>query len=110
MKDDLLGLGGMNTPSVDPRNYETIKCDKCGGILFTSQYVLKKISGLEVGNGTKSTFFPLSVLVCSKCGQIWSEDVRGYKLEDDIKSNNDNSQLESNSLHIENNTGNLIIN
>ena len=83
MKDDLLGLG-TSMPTVDPRNYETIKCDKCGSIQFTNQYILKKVSGLEVGNGARATVLPLNVLVCAKCGKIWEDDIKGYKLENDL--------------------------
>jgi len=87
MKDDLLLGGGIPSvgPKFDLKNYETIKCSKCGGIKFVSQYIIKKISGVEFGNGAKPTFVPLNIMVCADCGTIWDEDVRGYKLENEIK-------------------------
>lgn len=83
MKDDLLGLGG-SMPTVDPRNYETIKCDKCGSIQFVNQYVLKRVSGMELGQGAKPMMVPLNILTCAKCGAILADDIKGYKLEKDL--------------------------
>ena len=91
-KDDLLGgLGSM--PKVDPRNYETIKCSYCGGIVFDSKYVLKRVSGMEIGQGAKSMMVPLNVLVCAGCGKILDDDIKGYKLEKDLETKNNNSNL-----------------
>lgn len=98
MKDDLLGLGG-SMPAVDPRNYETIKCDKCGSIQFVNQYVLKKVSGMELGQGAKPMMLPLNILVCAKCGAILTDDIKGYKLEKDLG-------LEDNTESKQINTGN----
>lgn len=86
MQDDLL-LGGGVPPvgqKTDPRKYETIKCDKCGSIQFERQYIMKKVPGMEVGQGAKPIFVPMDIMVCAKCGAIWSEDIRGYKLENDL--------------------------
>lgn len=97
MKDDLLGgLGTTGMPQIDPRNYETIKCDKCGSIQFENQYVLKRVSGMELGQGVKPMILPLNILVCSKCGAILKDDIIGYKLEKDlglITNDNDNKDL-----------------
>lgn len=82
MKDDLFDIGSM--PTVDPRNYETIKCDKCGSIQFVNQYVLKRVSGMELGQGAKPMMVPLNILVCAKCGAILADDIKGYKLEKDL--------------------------
>ena len=92
-KDDLLGgLGSM--PKVDPRNYETIKCSNCGGIVFDTKYVLKRVSGMELGQGAKSMMVPLNVLVCANCGNILEDDIKGYKLEKDLETKkNNNSNL-----------------
>ena len=83
MNDDLLGLGA-SMPTVDPRNYETIKCDKCGSIQFVNQYVLKRVSGMELGQGAKPMMVPLNILVCAKCGAILADDIKGYNLERDL--------------------------
>lgn len=92
-KDDLLGgLGSI--PKVDPRNYETIKCSNCGGIVFDTKYVLKRVSGMELGQGAKSMMVPLNVLVCANCGNILEDDIKGYKLEKDLETKkNNNSNL-----------------
>lgn len=104
MKDDLFGLGG-SMPAVDPRNYETIKCDKCGGIVFDNKYILKRVSGMELGQGAKPMMLPLNILVCAKCGAILADDIKGYKLEKDLGLE-DNT--ESKQINIEN-TSSLII-
>jgi len=94
MNDDLLNGLGSGMPKIDPRSYETIKCDKCGGIQFETQYVLKRVSGMELGQGVKPMILPLNILVCSKCGAILKDDIIGYKLEKDLGlTNNDNKDL-----------------
>ena len=85
MKDDLI-LGGYSTPKVDPRDYQTIKCSKCGSIIFESGVVLKEIPGTIVGNGAEPIQYPLQVLICKKCGEILESDVKAYKLENDINN------------------------
>lgn len=91
MNEEILGGVPSLGPKQDPRNYETIKCDKCGGIVFDSKYVLKRVSGMEIGQGAKPMMIPLNVLVCAKCGAILADDVKGYKLEDDLKENKDSN-------------------
>ena len=88
MKDDLVGLLGGSVPNVgpsaDPRKYKTIHCSKCNSIQFVNQYVLKRVSGMELGQGAKDMMIPLNVLVCAKCGAILDDDIKGYKLEEDL--------------------------
>ena len=95
MQDDLLLGGSVPSvgPKVDPRNYETVKCSKCGSIRFTNEVILKRISGMEIGQGTKPMLIPLQILTCANCGAILDDDIKGYKLEDDLnltKENKDN--------------------
>lgn len=94
--DDLLLGGGIPSvgPKTDPRNYETIKCDKCGGIVFDNKYILKRVSGMELGQGAKPMMIPLNILVCDKCGAILADDIKGYKLENDLGLNEDNKKEE----------------
>ena len=101
MNNDLLGLGA-SMPTVDPRNYETVKCDKCGSIQFVPQYIMKRISGIELGNGAKPTIVPLNIMVCAKCGSIWKDDIKGYKLENDLNENEnqDQKQIKTNDSKI----------
>ena len=87
MNGDL--LLGNNVPTVgtnsDPRKYETIKCSHCGSIQFVNQFVLKKVPGIEVGQAGKDIMLPLNILVCAKCNHILDDDIKGYKLEEDLK-------------------------
>ena len=96
MTDDLGMLGKVPTigSSSDPRKYETVKCDKCGGIVFDNKTILKRISGMEVGQGAKPVLVPLPVLVCAKCGAILADDIKGYKLENDLKTNEESVKIE----------------
>ena len=82
MKDDLILNSG---PKVDPRDYPTIKCSKCGSIVFETAIVLKQIPGTIVGNGVEPVQYPLQVVVCKKCGALLDYDVKAYKLEKDIE-------------------------
>ena len=68
----------------DPRNYETVHCDKCNGIVFNNSTVLKRVPGVEVGQGAKPVLIPLPVLVCANCGAILADDIKGYKLEEEL--------------------------
>ncbi len=81
----MLGNTPMIGPKADPRDYETVHCDKCGGIVFNNSTILKRISGVEVGQGAKPVLVPLPVLVCAKCGAILADDIKGYKLEEELK-------------------------
>ena len=88
MNNDLMPGGGIPNiggPKIDPRDYKTIKCHKCGSIVFKSAAILKEIPGTVVGQGSESVVVPLQVLVCDKCGEILESDVKTYKLENDLK-------------------------
>lgn len=89
-----LGSGSpplINSPKTDPRQYETVHCSKCGSIRFVNEMVLKRVSGLEIGAGDKQMLVPLQILTCANCGTILDDDVKGYKLEDDLKENKDSN-------------------
>lgn len=81
----------INSPKTDPRQYETVHCSKCGSIRFVNEIVLKRVSGLEIGAGDKQMLVPLQILTCANCGTILDDDVKGYKLEDDLKENKDSN-------------------
>ena len=86
----MIDLGAGTTPLInsqktDPRNYETVHCSKCGSIRFTNEVILKRVSGLEIGAGDKAVLVPLQILTCANCGTILDDDVKGYKLEEDLK-------------------------
>lgn len=94
MKDDLvLGSGLYNGPKVDPRDYPSVKCSHCGGIIFENAIVLKEIPGTIVGNGAEPVQYPLQVLVCKKCGKLLDFDIKAYKLEKDLAEENNKSSI-----------------
>lgn len=108
MNNDLIlggGIPNIGGPKIDPRDYKTIKCHKCGSIVFRSGAVLKEIPGTVVGQGSEPVVVPLQVLICDKCGEILESDVKAYKLEKDLGISVENKT----NVHIENNNGNLII-
>ncbi len=88
-----LNLGGGipklgSGPKVDPRDYPTKRCSKCGGIIFKSCMILKEIPGAVVGQGGEPIMYPLQVLVCDNCGAILDEDIKAYKLEKEFNEPN----------------------
>lgn len=106
MNNDLMLGGGIPNigggPKIDPLDYKTIRCSKCGGITFHSSYVLKEIPGTAIGKGNESVVIPVGLFVCDKCGTILDSDVKELKLENDLNENVKN-------LHIEKNEGTIII-
>lgn len=80
----MIDLSGNQMGGIDPRGYETVKCDKCGCIQFVPQYILKRVSGMELGQGAKPMLIPLNIFACAKCGTILADDIKGYKLEKDL--------------------------
>jgi hypothetical protein len=53
------------------KSFKTLTCD-CGGMLFTTGIVIKKISALVSPSGQEEAY-PLEVLICSKCGKVPTE-------------------------------------
>ena len=80
------GIPNIGGPKIDPRDYKTIKCHKCGSIVFKNAAILKEIPGTVVGQGSESVVVPLQVLVCDKCREILESEVKTYKLENDLKN------------------------
>ena len=110
MNDDLMiggGIPNIGGPKVDPRDYPSVKCNKCGGILFRSAVVLKEIPGTVVGNGADPVVFPLQVMVCDKCGTVLESDIKAYKLENELLK--DNIITDAKPAYTENNNDNIII-
>ena len=78
MNNDLMiggGVPNIGGPKIDPRDYPSIKCDKCGSIIFRNGVILKELPGTLVGNGTEPVTVPLQVLICDKCGSYMVEKV-----------------------------------
>lgn len=53
------------------RQSKNLTCD-CGGILFRSGLVFKKISQFVSPTG-KEEVFPIELLICEKCGKVPNE-------------------------------------
>lgn len=53
------------------KNFKTLTCD-CGGMLFESGVVFKKISAIVSPSGQEE-LYPLEVLICKKCGKVPNE-------------------------------------
>lgn len=60
--------------SVNPLEYPSVVCDKCGGELWDTAMVIKRIPGMLVGAGSDEVEYPINVLVCHKCGAIMKKD------------------------------------
>lgn len=75
----------MQMPQIDPTEYPSLSCDKCGSVAFTTAMIIKKIPGVLLGSSNKTQLMPDQILVCSKCGTILKKDREYYKLTDDGK-------------------------
>lgn len=64
------------------KNFKTVECD-CGGKLFETGIILKKIPALVSPSG-KEEIYPLEILVCKKCGKVPSDLNVGEMLPDDV--------------------------
>ena len=69
-----------NNLRINPLKYPNIKCE-CGCEIWNSGVILKRIPGLEIGQGTEDQFLDLPVYYCSKCGKILPEYREIYKLD-----------------------------
>ena len=86
MKNKLYGLKKLNEIKMEnklrlnPLKYPTVKCE-CGCEVWNQGVIIKRIPGLEVGNGTEDTFADLPVYYCAKCGKIIPEHRKMYQLD-----------------------------
>lgn len=65
-------IDGAARVSVNPLEYPSIKCD-CGCETFSQAVVFKKIPGVVLGAGAEEQIVPITVFVCSKCGELMPE-------------------------------------
>jgi len=70
---------------INPLDYENLKCPKCGSIVWARGFLLKKISGIEIGAGTQDQLLDLPVYYCAECGEIFPDDREMYKLDQPSK-------------------------
>lgn len=75
----------LQMPQIEPSDYPSLCCDKCGNVAFTTSIIIKKIPGVLLGSPNKIQLMPDQILVCSKCGTILKKDREYYKLTDDGK-------------------------
>lgn len=78
-------------PSINPSNYPSVKCPKCGGCLWTTSYIVKDIPGIILGDATRKIIqVPLKefpVITCSNCGELApfiKDDKEFMKVYDDL--------------------------
>lgn len=70
-----------NNIRVNPLKYQNVKCE-CGCEIWNQGFILKKVSGLELGAGTEDQFIDLPVYYCAKCGKMLPEYRKVYKLDE----------------------------
>ena len=70
-------------PQIEPSEYPSMKCDKCGNVAFVPSIIIKMIPGVLLGSPNKTQLMPDQILTCSKCGTILKKDREYYKLNDD---------------------------
>lgn len=88
LKSDMdMTLGG-NAPKVNPLDYPSDKCSKCGNEVFVPGVIFKTIPGVIVGNGKDDVQVPLKVFVCSKCGELSDYDKKILNAKEEKKSTN----------------------
>ena len=88
-----LNLGQAAMPKIDIKKYKTYKCEKCGGIVFERDFIIKEIPGLELGIGSDTFAYPLEILVCKKCGEILKDHQEELGLNDDKKETKNSSLI-----------------
>lgn len=69
-------------PQINPAEYESIVCDKCGCALFRSAIIIKKIPGLLLASPRETENVPDDIWVCNNCGAPIKEAREFYKLDE----------------------------
>jgi hypothetical protein len=64
------------------KNFKTIACD-CGGKIFHTGFVFKKLSALVSPTG-KEELYPIEVLICEACGKVPTEFNENKMLPDEV--------------------------
>ena len=72
-------------PQIEPSDYPSLCCDKCGCVAFNTALIIKKIPGILVQSSKPVQLYPDQILICAKCGTILKKDREYYKLTDDGK-------------------------
>ena len=59
----------MGGGGIDISQAPTVKCDECGGVLFTPAAIVKRISKLQTGSPEDQTV-TIQVLMCTNCDTV----------------------------------------
>lgn len=60
----------IQTPKINIKDCETIKCDQCGSIYFREVIYLKKVSRFMIQNATEDQTVPFPIYKCDSCGHV----------------------------------------
>jgi len=63
----------MENVNVDLNQTTPVVCEECGHPYFDQAIVIRKVSGLLVGTGTKPSYVPIPVFACKSCGHVNAE-------------------------------------
>jgi len=76
------------TPDIIKQS-KTLTCE-CGGMLFQSGMIFKKLSQFVSPTGNEE-IFPIDVVICAKCGKVPNKFNVGKVLPDEILAEKDNA-------------------
>lgn len=62
-------MDNLNSPRINIKDAETIKCENCEGIYFREVTYLKRVSYLQTGS-SQDTVVPFPIYKCDNCGHI----------------------------------------
>ena len=62
-------MSQLETPKVNLRDCETLKCENCGSIYFKEAVYLKRVPALMTGS-REDTIVPFPIHMCIKCDHV----------------------------------------
>lgn len=83
----------VKEPQLNPRDYPSIKCDKCGSIIFQQATIIKQVPGKVVGQKEQYVYAPVNLFMCAKCGAIFRKDVENLGLHKDLGIDLEESEI-----------------
>ena len=69
---------------VDLSNAETMKCEQCESTLFTTSYIIKRISAIVSPTGQEA-IVPIQVYSCEGCSKVPSIFIKAAGLEENLE-------------------------
>lgn len=71
MNDELLNMGNASAmQNINPLEFESVKCPKCGNEIFIPGVMFKNIPGVMLGMGAEPIPYPIKVAICSECHSL----------------------------------------